>query len=358
MKPYGPRAALLVAMLAACLMAGCSSLDSLGYYAQAAAGHLSLMGRARPAAEVIADPATPAPVRLELERSQRMRDFAITALALPDNDSYRRYVDLQGSAVVWNVVAAPTLSLTLKTWCFPIMGCVGYRGYFDRPAADALAGQLRAQGFEVEVYGVPAYSTLGWSNWLGGDPLLSSFIGWSEGDLARLIFHELAHQVAYAKDDTRFNESFAVSVERLGGQRWLALNATPAERAQDAAEQQRRADFQSLTLGVRQALERLYTSTLPEADKRERKAALMAGMRSDYAALRAGRWNGYAGYDAWFAKANNASLAVLGAYNDLVPAFERLFQRDGEDFKRFYASVKTLAALPRDERLRRLDAWP
>ncbi len=124
---------------------------------------------------------------------------------------------------VWNVVATPELSLKLKTWCFPVMGCVGYRGYFDKAGADALAAELRAQGLEVDVYGVPAYSTLGWTNWMGGDPLLSTFIGLARrAKLARLVFHELAHQVAYASDDTAFNESFAVAVERIGGNRWLA----------------------------------------------------------------------------------------------------------------------------------------
>ncbi len=206
---------LLLAAGALCLTSGCSTL---GYYAQAANGHLALIESAHAVRTVIADPATPVPLRERLQLSQRMRDFAVTELRLPDNDSYRRYADLHRNAAVWNVVAAPALSLTLKTWCFPVMGCVGYRGYFDRQGADALAARLRAEGWEVDVYGVPAYSTLGWSNWLGGDPLLNTFIRWPEGDLARLIFHELAHQVAYAADDTTFNESFAVAVARIGGQ--------------------------------------------------------------------------------------------------------------------------------------------
>ncbi len=347
--------ALLLAAGAVCLISGCSTL---GYYAQAANGHLALIGSARPVADVLADPATPAALRGRLELSQRMRDFATSELKLPDNDSYRRYADLHRGAAVWNVVAAPELSLTLKTWCFPVMGCVGYRGYFDRRGADAMAAQLRAAGWEVDVYGVPAYSTLGWSNWLGGDPLLSSFILWPEGDLARLIFHELAHQEAYARDDTSFNESFAVAVERIGGQRWLARNASPDAIAADAAEQRRRRDFRELTWRYRGELEKLYASGLDAAAKRERKAALMAQMRSEYAELKSARWGGYAGYDDWFARANNASLGVLAAYNELVPEFERLFERNAGDFRRFYASVRELAALPKAERRAKLAQPP
>ena len=154
---------------------------SLGYYAQSVSGHLDLVARAAPASSLIADNAQPTALRERLALSQRIRDFAVRELALPDNRSYRRYADVGRNAAVWNVVAAPELSLMLKTWCFPVMGCVGYRGYFDRAEADALASQLRDEGLEVSVYGVPAYSTLGWTNWLGGDPLLSTFIQWPEG---------------------------------------------------------------------------------------------------------------------------------------------------------------------------------
>ena len=228
----------LVAAAAVCLGSGCSTL---AYYGQAVHGHLDLIGRARPVAEVLAEPDTPAALRERLQLTQALRDFAVTELALPDNRSYRRYADLQRDAAVWNVVATPELSLTLQTWCFAVMGCVGYRGYYDRAGADALAAGLRAQGLEVQVYGVPAYSTLGWTDWLGGDPLLNTFIRWPEGDLARLLFHELAHQVAYAADDTTFNESYATAVERLGGQRWLAER--PAARAEAERAEARRADW-------------------------------------------------------------------------------------------------------------------
>ncbi len=345
----------LLAMAAVCLGSGCSSL---AYYAQAAGGHLDLMQRARPVAEVQADPATSPALRQRLALSQRMRDFAINELKLPDNNSYRRYADLHRDAVVWNVVAAPALSLELKTWCFPVMGCVGYRGYFHREAAEALAARLKAEGWEVSVYGVPAYSTLGWSNALGGDPLLSTFIQWPEGELARLIFHELTHQIAYAGDDTTFNESFAVAVERIGGQRWLETHASPQARAEYAQLDARRRDFHELTLRYRTLLEALYATDQPEATKRVRKAELMAALRADYATLKNERWGGYTGYDGWFERANNAALGVQAAYNQLVPDFDRLFEREGRDFTRFYGAVRALAALPKDARRAKLASQP
>ena len=333
--------------MAACLGSGCSSL---GYYAQSVSGHLELVARARPVADWTADAATPAELRERLALSQRIRDFAVRELALPDNHSYRRYADVGRTAAVWNVVAAPELSLTLETWCFPVVGCVGYRGYYDRVAADAEAEALRGRGLEVSVYGVPAYSTLGKLDWLGGDPLLNTFVNWPEGELARLVFHELSHQVVYAADDTTFNESFATAVERIGGSRWLAQHASDAARAQYAAFDGRRNDFRALTGRYRDRLDALYRSAAGDADKRAGKAALMSEMRAEYASLKAGRWAGFAGYDGWFERANNASLGVLAAYNELVPQFERLFEREGRDFARFYAEVKRLAGLPKADR--------
>jgi predicted aminopeptidase len=305
-------------------------------------------------AEVVADPATPPALRERLLLSQRLRDFAITELKLPDNRSYRRYADLKRPSVVFNVVAAPELSLELKTWCFPVVGCVGYRGYFTREPADAEAAALRAQGWETSVYGVPAYSTLGRTDWLGGDPLLNTFIHWPEGELARLLFHELSHQVVYVDDDTMFNESFAVAVERLGGQRWLQQHASAAARAEYAALDQRRQAFRALTLRTRRKLQAVYTSARPEAEKRQAKAAVMAEFRADYERLKTEAWAGFAGYDAWVARANNAAFAVQAAYDELVPAFEALFAAQGGDFARFYAAVEALARLPKAERRSRL----
>lgn len=341
---------------AACLTMGCSTL---GYYAQSVGGHLDLVARARPIDDLAADPAAPAALRERLALAARIRDFAVTDLGLPDNRSYRRYSDLGRPAAVWNVVAAPELSLKLETWCFAVVGCVGYRGYYDRAAADAEGEQLRARGLEVSVYGVPAYSTLGKLDWLGGDPLLNTFIGWPEGELARLVFHELAHQVVFAKDDTVFNESFATAVERIGVQRWLARHAGDEARRQYAQLDARRNAFRALTGRYRDRLQALYAGAASDADKRRDKAALMAALRADYAARKADPASplaGFAGYDGWFERANNASFGVMAAYNEFVPGFERLFEREGQDFVRFYAAVARLAALPKAQRHATLSA--
>lgn len=341
-----------IAALAAatvCLTSGCSTL---GYYAQSVGGHLAIVRAAKPVPEWLADAEAGATLKQRLELSQRIRDYAVSELKLPDNASYRRYADLKRPAAVWNVVAAPELSLTLRTWCFPVVGCVGYRGYFDRVEAEGFAAGLKTQvGLEVGVYGVPAYSTLGRlpGAWLA-DPLLNTFIAYPEGELARLIFHELAHQVAYAPDDTEFNESFATAVERIGGQRWLAAHASPAAREEYARFDGRRQEFRSLTLATRDKLDALYRGSASDEHKRAEKARLMAALQADYATLKADRWAGFSGYDGWFARANNASFGVLAAYNALVPGFERLFEREGHDFGRFYAEVKRLAALPKSER--------
>ncbi len=340
---------VLLAAGTVCLTSGCSSL---GYYAQAAGGHVSLLNKARPVSDWLADDATAPPLKERLALSQRMRDFAVSELKLPDNASYRRYADLGRNAAVYNVVAAPELSLALKTWCFPVVGCVGYRGYYDKAAADEAAAELRAGGFEAVVQAIPAYSTLGkMPGDYFSDPLLNTFLRWSEGDLAHLIFHELAHQVAYAKGDTMFNESFATAVERVGGDRWMQQHASESARSELARLDQRRQDFRRLAMQARADLEAVYKDdTLNVEAKRAAKAERFAKLRADHAALKAGPWQGWAGYDNWFASANNASLGVMAAYNELVPQFERLYEREGRDFERFYAEVKRLAALPQAER--------
>jgi predicted aminopeptidase len=349
MARLGLVGAFVVAVVAVLATTGCSHL---AYYAQSVNGHLALVQAARPVPEWLADPRTPAPLKQRLELTQRMRDFAVAELKEPENASYRRYADLHREAAVWNVVAAPELSLKLQTWCFAVVGCVGYRGYYDKGDADAFAQVLRARGLEVNVYGVPAYSTLGklpHFDWLA-DPLLNTFIGYPEGELARLMFHELAHQVAFAPGDTVFNESFATSVERIGGARWLAAHGSAQAREEFERYDGRRRDFRDLTMRYRAELETVYAKPSPDADKRAEKAAVMQRLRADYETMKMQRWGGYSGYDGWFLRANNAAFGVLAAYNELVPAFERLFEREGRDFARFYAEVARIAALPYAER--------
>jgi predicted aminopeptidase len=344
----GTASVLVLVAATVCLTSGCSTL---GYYAQSVGGHLAIVRAARPVPDWQADAQTSAVLKQRLALSQRIRDYAVQELKAPDNASYRRYADLKRGAAVWNVVAAPELSLKLRTWCFPVVGCVGYRGYYERAEADAFAGALRTEGLEVSVYGVPAYSTLGL---LPGsafaDPLLNTFIDYPEGELARLIFHELAHQIAFAKGDTVFNESFATAVERIGGARWLADHGDANVRDEQARIDDRREGFRALTARYRAEFEALYASAASDDAKRAGKVALLARLRADHARLKAERWGGYSGYDGWFARANNASFGVLAAYHELVPDFERLFEREGRDFARFYAEVKRLAALPEAER--------
>ena len=342
-----------VALAGLALTTGCANVE---YLAHSAGGHLALLDAAKPVPEWLADPATPPKLHERLVLSQQIREFAVAELGLPDNASYRRYADLKRNAAVWNVVAAPELSLKLETWCFPVVGCVGYRGYFERGQADAFAATLRERGLEVDVYGVPAYSTLGrLPGSFFADPLLNTFIAWPEVELARLIFHELAHQVVYAPGDTMFNESFATAVERIGSARWMAERASPEAAAQYQALAARRQDFRALTLAARAELDALYRSPASDADKRAGKERILQRLRTDYAALRDGPWQGFAGYDDWMARLNNATLGVLSAYNELVPQFERLYEREGRDLARFYAAVRELADLPAGERRATLD---
>ena len=362
-----------VLILLSCLaLAGCSGLGTLGYYLQSARGHVQLMQAADPISEWVTRTDISPALRARLELAQRARAFAISELGLPDNASYRRYADLQRPAAVWNVVAAPPYALTLHTWCFPITGCIGYRGYFDQADAQAEAQQLSAQGLEVEVYGVPAYSTLGYMNWAGGDPLLSTFIGWPEGDFVRLLFHELAHQVVYAQGDTLFNESFATAVDRLGSAQWLAQEATPQARAAHATGEARRSAFRALTRSTRAHLSAIYEQNQALAQDPKAldamKSEAMQRFRDDYAALRS-RWLApagtgapqvtsaqVAGYDRWVARANNASFAAQAAYDDLVPAFQTLYEREGRSWPRFYDAVRRLTEQPQTQRHQALRA--
>lgn len=345
----------LVGLMLLAFLSGCADTR---YYLQSIGGHLQIMQSARPMDEWLADDRTEPGLKQRLALAQRMRRFAVDELQLPDNASYQRYADLQRRAAVWNVVAAPELSLTLKTWCFPVAGCVGYRGYFNEADARQQAQLLAAQGLDVSVYGVPAYSTLGWLNWAGGDPLLNTFIHYPEGELARLIFHELAHQVLYVKDDMQFNESFATAVERLGGARWLALQATPAARQVYAEFDARRREFRQLTQATRDRLADIYKENKPLALDGPTQVAMknivMQAFRADYAQLKT-RWGGYSAYDVWVAGANNAAFGALTAYAQWVPAFEALFAQQDQSWPRFYDAVKRLADQPAPARTNALE---
>lgn len=363
-------------------LGGCAHSD-LAYYWQGFRGQLALLQASRPVSEWLAQDDLADATRQRLLAAQHIRAFASRELALPDNSSYHRYAELARPYPVWNVVAAPPDSLQLHTWCFPIAGCVGYRGYFAEEQARAEALRLANQGLEVDVYGVPAYSTLGYLNWLGGDALLSSFIHWPQADLAGLLFHELAHQVVYVADDTAFNESFATAVERLATPQWLASQGDPALLSRWQAGQQRRQAWQALTRQTRARLQAIYQPAkggphqpLPLLAQ---KARAMADFRASYQALRqdwqqadaalglsAAQQQAYqasqARLDQWVQRANNASMGALGAYDEWVPAFAALWQTlhtaapgaapvgTAAHWQRFYAQVRLWAQLPGDER--------
>jgi predicted aminopeptidase len=317
------RALLLASLL---LVSGC---DTLSYYSQAIGGQLEILHAARPVDQWLADPATPAELKSRLELAQRIRRFAAAELALPDNRSYTSYAELGRPYVVWNVFAAPELTAEPKKECFPFTGCVGYRGFFSEEDARRHAQALKAQGYDVYVGGVPAYSTLGWFS----DPLLSTYIRYPDAQLARLLFHELAHQVVYARDDTAFNESFAVTVEEEGVKRWLQAQGGTAGRSAELeafqASQARRQKFAADVKATRTRLEAAYQDpSLSRDEKLERK-------RAEYAKLRAL-------YPAIPAEPNNGFLVSVALYTELVPQFEALLRESGS-LPAFYARVKELA---------------
>lgn len=330
-------------MLAFAPAAGCSSI---GYYFQAVSGQMELTRKAQPIAKVMADPDTSAELKAKLERVVEMRDFASRELHLPDNGSYRSYADIGRPYVVWNVFAAPEFSVKPKEWCFLFAGCVGYRGYFSKAGAEQFAAQLSAQRYDVFVGGVPAYSTLGYFD----DPVLSTFVQYPDANIAELMFHELAHQLVYVQGDSTFNESFAVTVEREGVERWVAAHGGEAQRRALEREQVRRQAFAELVASYRERLAGVYAEPLDEQQMRARKEEVLTQMRAEYGRLKQS-WGGFAGYDHWFEQPlNNAQLASVTIYTQLVPAFQRILRENGGDLQRFYAEAKRFAALPKAKR--------
>lgn len=324
-------------------VAGCTQL---GYYAQSVRGQLDIWRREQPIETVLDDPVSSPTLREKLALALKAREFASRELGLPQNDSYRRYADLERPYVVWNVYAAPEFSLQPVQWCFAMAGCVSYRGYFAKADADAFAAAAASQGHDVHVGGVPAYSTLGWF----ADPVLNTFIHYPAAEVARLIFHELSHQVVYVKDDTVFNESFAVTVEREGLRRWIARHGADQDRQRVARMQDYRKGFLALIEAYRDRLGKLYQQRIAPEAMRAAKRQLFAQMQRDYGALKSS-WGGYAGYDRWFAQApNNALLASVSIYTQNVPAFEAMLAEHGGDLPRFYAAVRALARLDKAAR--------
>lgn len=324
------------------LVVGCTNI---AYYAQAVEGQLRLMAATRPIPELVSDATTDPGLRQQLIRTSAIREFASRELALPNNGSYRSYADLERPYVVWNVFAAPEFSVEPQQWCLMFVGCINYRGYYDKNDADRYATELKQTGADIYVRGVPAYSTLGYFS----DPVLNTFLRFGEQEVARLIFHELAHQVVYVQGDSTFNESFATTVENEGMRRWLAQSMP--ERLRDfEAQQARKVQFHRLVADNRDKLRALFASSMPPDAMRVAKADVIEEMKRTYANLKVS-WGGYSGYDQWFNQPlNNAALGSITLYAQWVPAFQVLLEQEGGSLPRFYQRVAMLAELPKSER--------
>jgi predicted aminopeptidase len=319
------------------------------YYLQAIRGHSDLMSRRRPMGDVIADAASPADLKQRLALVVEARDFAVTDLLLPDNDSYRSYADLERDYVVWNVFAAPEFALAPKTWCYPVAGCVAYRGYFDQASARRLAEKLGDKGFDVAVGGVSAYSTLGRFS----DPVLNTMMRWSDIELVSTIFHELAHQKLYVKGDSAFNESFATAVAEIGLGRWLADRDESDRLAAHDDRMKLRRSMMELVAPARDALATLYNQDIDVQTMREKKADILnelsvrAAVLVDANELATNNWLA--------APLNNARLVSLNLYEGRLNAFGALIENCRQELACFYARAEELAGLSRDERSARLD---
>ena len=307
---------------------------------------MAVMQGARPIEDWLADPQIEPWLRDKLKLAQQARAFASQALGLPRNGSYTRYVDLKRPSVVWNVVATPELSMQLKQWCYPVVGCATYRGFYNKDDAEKYADSLRGEGLEAYVAGIPAYSTLGWFD----DPLLSSFIRYPDGELARTIFHELAHQVIYIQGDTTFNESFASAVEEIGLARWLAEQPNQEVLRNNYADfNRRKKDFVALLKKHRLLLEGVYKQATLDDEKRKGKAEVFSSLRQDYESLKQ-TWGGFKGYDFWFSqKLTNGHLATVATYSEMVPGFLALYERQGSKLplQSFFDEVRELSKKPK-----------
>jgi predicted aminopeptidase len=341
---------LLAAVIMASGVVGCTSIS---YYAQSLEGHVEIMAARKNVATLIHDPSTPEALRAKLTSASAIRRFATQELALPDNSSYRSYVDVGRNDVTLAVFSAPQFSLAPVTWCFPVFGCVPYKGYLSRKDALENAAGLQRQGLDVYVTGITAYSTLGWFS----DPLLSTMLRQNDTYLASLVFHELAHQKVYVNGDSAFNEAFAVSVETTGTRKWLGATGNRAGLRSYEADRRRKADFLGLIAKTRDELSQIYGSPRRPEQMAAAKAATIDRLRTRYRQMRDQRWAGYRGYDAWFdSPINNAKLAATAVYGEEVPAFLRLFDLCSGDYPRFYASVRRIGNLPASSRADALKA--
>lgn len=339
--------ATVAALVSASLLTGCS----VGYYSQAIGGHLKLMSAREPIAKILADEDADPELKLKLQTLIDARQFAIDELSLPKNDSYSTYAATGRDAVTWNVVAVPEFSMRAHTWCFPVAGCVSYRGYFKKAKAEQYAAQLAKEGFDVNVGGASAYSTLGWFD----DPVLDTMLRGGQSRYVSTLFHELAHQLLYIKDDSAYNEAFATFVEREGFRIWLRSRDEQDRIAAYDASLQRGNDFAELLKSTRDELVAVFQQAdVEETTRRAMKEQVFADMQTHYAELKVS-WNDYTGYDRWFSQElNNAHLLGVSTYRRLVPAFQAMFIEAGSDLPAFYELATQIANLPTDARNERM----
>jgi len=345
-----PASLVFRTLLVVLFVVGLVACETIGYYGQAARGQLSILWNRERISELLADESLPADLRHKLATVLEIREFATEELLLPAGDSYLSYVELDRQHVVWNVFAAPEFSVEPVSWCYPVAGCVSYRGYFTEAGALGFAERLQKQGYDVYTGGVDAYSTLGWFD----DPVLSTVINRQDYQLASLIFHELAHQLVYVPGDTTFNESFATAVEQEGLRRWLEQQGDRDSLERARRETNRRQQFVALVIDYRDRFDDLYQLELTEIEKRAQKTALQEDMRSAYEELKRS-WGDVGAYDRWFENSlNNAQLSTVSSYNELVPAFTMLLQAETGELQSFYDRVAELAELDTEERERQL----
>jgi predicted aminopeptidase len=328
------------------VLSGCNTLS---YYTQAVHGEYEILAHRQSVDKLIANPKTPAKLKQQLELVQQLRAFAKAELKLPIDKNYEKYVDIHRKYVVWDVQAAPEFSLEPKTWRYPFVGRLAYRGYFSEKSARECGGRLAKEGFDVYVDGVDAYSTLGWFK----DPLLSTFIDTSEPELAELLFHELGHKRVFAAGDTDFNEAFATTVGEEGTRRWLRSKCATTLLESYEQSISREVQFVHLITATRERLQMVYTAKnppVPVAELRRQKQAVFDDLRRQYGELKRS-WDGYSGYDDWFAHdLNNAKLNTVANYFDYVPGFEQLLRSNGGDLEKFYAAAQRLSKEPIDKR--------
>jgi predicted aminopeptidase len=343
------------------VVVGLSGCETVSFYRQAIKGQYQLFSNQQPIDKLATNSTTEPRLRKQLHLVQELRGFAEKELKLPVDNHYRKYVDVHRPYVVWNVEAAPEFSMEPRSWWYPLVGSLEYRGYFSERAAQNYAGTLRKKGYDVYLGGAIAYSTLGWFK----DPVLNTFIFDPEPNLAETIFHELGHQRVFARGDTDFNEAFATTVGQEGARRWLRAKGDTDAFERYEAELQRNNDFVHLIMGAREELETLYGDERNEAGKikasrrsrdiapeqlRERKKAVFERLQNRYSQLKA-QWDGNTEYDHFFSRQlNNAQLNSVAAYYDLVPGFMQLLKLNGDDLEKFYDAAEKLSKKPKKER--------